>query len=307
VHSYIHEYLRRLRLLAWNEREQRPRAFLRIYIFLIAYTTIFISIPILVAPSGDSLFRSALLRTILTLCVTGLLFGAATYIDKRPIHTFGLEIDRHWGVDALVGLIIGGAIPTVATVLGLLGGWITVSEIAYTPTVTYFRDLGFAIVITGGIAVVEELVFRGYVLSNALEGLDFRWLSQPMTIATALGLSALLFALTHPAPELVNSLHFLSAGLLLGLAYLLSGQLGLPIGIHAGFNFVSAYVFPTAANPSFAVISLSVTGHEWLIAQTGLIQTGLQIPAAFAMISYLWWRTGSYSTSTDIKSKLETR
>lgn len=128
-----------------------------------------------------------------------------------------------------------------------------------------------------------------------------------MTIATALGLSALLFALTHPAPELANGLHFLSAGLLLGLAYLLSGQLALPIGIHAGFNFVSAYVFPTAADPSFAVISLSATGPNWLISQTGLIQTGLQIPAALAMVCYLWWRTGSYSISADITSRLKTR
>ncbi|WP_161625240.1 CPBP family intramembrane glutamic endopeptidase [Halosimplex carlsbadense] len=307
MHSYLREYLRRLRVLAWNKREQRLRAFLRIYIFLIAYTIIFISIPVLVAPSGDTLFRSALLRTILTVCVIGLLFGAATYVDKRPIRSFGLEINRRWGVDALVGLIIGSAIPTVATVLGLLGGWITVGEIVYTPTATYLRDLGFAIVITVGIAVVEELVFRGYILSNAIEGLDFRWLSQPVTIATALGLSALLFALTHPAPELANGLHFLSAGLFLGLAYLLSGQLALPIGIHAGFNFVSAYVFPTAADPSFAVISLSTTGPDWLISQTGLIQAGLQIPAALAIVCYLWWRTGSYSISADITSRLKTR
>ncbi|WP_171006614.1 CPBP family intramembrane glutamic endopeptidase [Halalkalirubrum salinum] len=237
----------------------------------------------------------------------GLLFGAATYIDKRPIHTYGLQIDRRWGVDVLVGLIIGGAIPTVATVLGLLGGWITAGEAVYTPTATYVRDLGFAIVITVGIAAVEELVFRGYILSNAIEGLDFRWLSQPVTIATALGLSALLFALIHPAPELVNGLHFLSAGLLLGLAYLLSGQLALPIGIHAGFNFVSAYVFPTAADPSFAVISLSTTGPNWLISQTGLIPTALQIPAALVMISYLWWRAGTHSISIDITSKLKIR
>ncbi|MFC4452057.1 MULTISPECIES: CPBP family intramembrane glutamic endopeptidase [Halobacteriales] len=270
---------------------------------MIAYTIIFISIPVLVAPSGDSLFRSALLRTILTVCVIGLLFGAATYIDKRPIRSFGLEIDGRWGVDALVGLIIGGAIPTVATVLGLVGGWMTVSGVEYTPTATYLRDLGFAIVITVGIAIVEELVFRGYVLSNAIEGLNFRWLSQPVRVGTALGLSALLFALTHPAPELVNGLHFLCAGLLLGLAYLCSGQLALPIGIHAGFNFVSAYVFPTAADPSVAVLSLTVHGPSWLTGQTGFIPLVLQFPAALAIIGYIWWQTGDFGISPTVKSR----
>jgi membrane protease YdiL (CAAX protease family) len=235
--------------------------------------------------------------------VIGLLFVVANYIDKRSIHTYGLEIDRRWGVDALVGLIIGGTIPTVATVLGLFGGWITIGETAYTATAAYFRDFGFAIVITLGIAVVEELVFRGYILSNAVEGLDFEWLPQHLTVATALGLSALLFAITHPAPKFVNGFHFLSAGLLLGLAYLLSGQLALPIGIHAGFNFVSAYVFPTVADPSFAVLSLTVQGPSWLAGQTGLIPLVLQFPAAFALLWYIWWRTGDLDIYTTVKSR----
>lgn len=236
----------------------------------------------------------------------GLLLGAAAYLDRRPVHAFGLEIDQHWVIDAIVGLTIGGAIPTAAA-LGFFGGWITVGETGYALTVTYLRDLGLAIVITVGIAVVEELVFRGYVLTNAIEGLDLRWLSQPVTIATAWGVSALLFAFMHPAPQLVDGLHFLSAGFLLGLAYLLSGQLGLPIGIHAGFNFVSAYVFSTPSEPSVIVISLAVTGPAWLTGQTGLIQTGLQIPAALAMMGYLWWRTGNIGISSNIKAKLKHR
>ncbi|MFC7006867.1 CPBP family glutamic-type intramembrane protease [Halalkalicoccus salilacus] len=84
------------------------------------------------------------------------------------------------------------------------------------------------------IAVVEELVFRGYVLTNALEGLDLRGVSTTTTIVGAWSVSGLLFAFVHPAPTLVAGLHFLSSGLLLGLAYLVSGQLGLPIGSTPG-------------------------------------------------------------------------
>lgn len=78
-------------------------------------------------------------------------------------------------------------------------------------------------------------------------------------------------------------MHFLGAGFLLGLAYLLSGQLALPIGIHAGFNFVSGYVLPMASDQSLAIGPLSVSGPPWLAGQTGLIQTGLQIPAAIGI------------------------
>lgn len=272
--------------------------------FLLLYLVIFVSIPVLVAPTGNSLLRSAMLRVLLVCCTGGLMLGAATYLDKRSINEFGLEIDRRWVIDVIVGLAIGGAIPAVATVLGFAGGWIAVGELGYTPTIAYLQDIGLAIVITVGIAVVEELVFRGYVLTNALEGLNLHRISQPSTIATAWGASALLFAVSHPASALINGFHFLSAGLLLGLAYLLSGQIGLPIGIHAGFNFVSTYVFPTAADPSVAVLSLTVHGPSWLIGRTGLIQTGLQLPAALAILAYIWWRAGNLGISPVIESKL---
>lgn len=204
----------------------------------------------------------------------------------------------------LAGFGIGGSIPTVAVTLGVLGGWITIDGTGYSLTASYLRDVGLAIVIIMGIAMVEELVFRGYVLTNALEGLDLRWVSATTTIVGAWGVSVLLFAFTHPAPTLVAGLHFLGAGLLLGLAYLVSGQLGLPIGIHAGFNFVSGYVFPIASDPSATVIALSVSGPAWLTGQTGLIQTGLQLPAALILMGWVWFQTGHLGISPTIKSKL---
>lgn len=305
MHPYIHEYFRRLRLLSWNEREQRLRALLRVNVFVIVYAIVFISLPILVSPPGDELFRSAVLRVLLLCCTIGLVVGAAIYLDKRPVQGYGLELDRGWMSDLLAGLVIGGAIPTVAVTLGVVGGWITVVETGYSMRGSYLHNVGLAIVIIMSIAVVEELVFRGYVLTNALEGLDLRWTSETTTIAGAWSVSALLFAFTHPAPTLVDGLHFLGAGFLLGLAYLVSGQLGLPIGIHAGFNFVSGYVFPIASDPSVTIIALSVSGPPWLTGQTGLIQAGLQLPAALVMMGWVWFQTGHLGISPTIKSKLK--
>ena len=304
MYSYINEYFRRLRLLAWNEREQRPRSLVRVGLFLILYGSLFLTLPNLVWPSGDSLLRSATLRVLLVCCTFGLLFGAATYLDKRPVCSFGLRITRRWVSDALAGAIIGGTIPVVAVALGVFGGWITVGNPGYTLTSTYFQDIRLAIVITVGIAIAEELVFRGYVLTNVIEGLDFRWLSGTTTVFVAWSVSALLFGLAHPAPNVGAGIHFLSAGFLLGLAYLLSGQLGLPIGIHAGFNFVSGYVVPMSPDQSLVVVPLSVSGPVWLTSQTGLIQTGLQVPAALGIVGYLWWRTGRVGVATRIRSTL---
>jgi membrane protease YdiL (CAAX protease family) len=305
MHPYIPEYFRRLRLLAWNKREQRPRSLIRIGLFLILYAALFLTLPNLIWPSGDSLLRSATLRVLFVCCTLGLLLGAATYLDKRPVRSFGVRITRRWASDALVGAIIGGTIPIVAVGLGIIGGWITVGEPRYILTSTYLQNIGLVIVITVSIAIAEELVFRGYVPTNAIEGLDLRRLSGTTTLLAAWSVSALLFGLVHSTPTLVAGIHFLSAGLLLGLAYLLSGQLGLPIGIHTGFNFVSGYVVPLTSDQSLIIIPLSVSGPAWLTGQTGLIQTGLQIPAALGILGYFWWRTGRVGVAPRIRSKLD--
>ncbi|QOS13487.1 Abi/CAAX domain protein (plasmid) [Haloferax gibbonsii] len=302
---YIREYLRRLRLLSWNEREQRLRTLLRVYVFMTVYAIVSVSLPILIDPPGDGLFHSAVLRVLLVCCTIGLLIGAAIYLDKRPLEEYGLEPNRGWIFDLFAGLVIGGTIPTGSVLLGVAGGWITVGGTGYTLTAIFLRDVSLAVVIITGIAVVEELVFRGYVLTNAVEGMDLQWVSETTTIATAWSVSALLFAIAHPAPTLVAGLHFLSAGLLLGFAYLVSGQLGLPIGIHAGFNFVSGYVFPIASGSSVTIIALSVGGPAWLTGQTGLIQTGLQVLAALLIMGWVWFQTGHLGISPTIKSKLK--
>lgn len=303
MHSYVREYFRRLRLLAWNETEQRPRAFLRIYLFFVAYTIIFVAIPQLIAPSGSGLPRTAGLRVVLAISTVGLLFGAARFLDRKPVHTFGFDVDRQWMIDGVVGVLVGIAIPIIATLVGLAGGWLTLVEVGNTPTESFLRDIGFAIVVTGCIAVVEETVYRGYILTNAIEGLDLRWLSPPIAIVSAWGISALLFALAHPAPTLIDGFHFLGAGFLLGLTYLLTGQLGLPIGLHAGFNFGSGYLFSTAQNSSVAIIRLATDGPAWLTGQTGLVQTSLLVPAAFSIWGYIWWCSRSIGISPSINVK----
>lgn len=303
MHPYIHEYFRRLRLLSWNRREQRLRALPRACIFIITYTVVFIAIPAVVVITGDELVRSALLRLLLLGGTISLIIGAAIYMDKRPVREYGLNIDRHWMIDLLIGFIIGGTIPLGAVLVGIMGGWIGVKNVEYGLTATFLRDIGLALIMVMSIAVTEELVFRGYVLTNATEGLRFRWIPQPMAIATAWGVSALAFALIHPAPRLVDGFHFLGAGSLLGLAYLLTGQLGLPIGIHAGFNFISGYVLPLGSDLSVTVVSLSVGGPKWLTGQTGLVHTGFVFLAALALLGELWIRADRLGIDSTLKSK----
>jgi len=79
--------------------------------------------------------------------------------------------------------------------------------------------------------VTEEILLRGIV---------FRWLEELGGSWLALVLSALLFGFLHaanPNATLVSSLSIaLAAGVLLGGAYMLTRNLWLAIGLHAGWN-----------------------------------------------------------------------
>jgi len=79
-------------------------------------------------------------------------------------------------------------------------------------------------------AGVEELLFRGVLMADLLRA---PWLSTPI----AVGLSALIFALAHYVRTVKRRWTFpghVALGLLLCIAYLGTGNLWLPAGLHAG-------------------------------------------------------------------------
>lgn len=86
--------------------------------------------------------------------------------------------------------------------------------------------------------VTEEILLRGII---------FRWLEEFGGSWFALALSALLFGFLHagnPNATLVSSLSIaLAAGVLLGGAYMLTRNLWLAIGLHAGWNVTQGLVW----------------------------------------------------------------
>jgi membrane protease YdiL (CAAX protease family) len=86
--------------------------------------------------------------------------------------------------------------------------------------------------------VTEEILLRGIV---------FRWLEEFGGSWFALALSALIFGFLHagnPNATLISSLSIaLAAGVLLGGAYMLTRNLWLAIGLHAGWNVTQGLVW----------------------------------------------------------------
>lgn len=189
----------------------------------------------------------------------------------------GLEGRRAGELAPRPGLLAGGvalALVTLALVLGaaaLTGSVHLDRPAAWWPALA--GSLAFAI--KGG--VVEELFYRG-ILLRAGERCLGGWL--------ALALSAVFFGVAHvgtPGATVWTTIALVvTAGLTLGAAYLATGSLWLPIGIHFGWNLGQALVgVPVSGQVSPGPFSTTVTGPD---AVTG----GAYGPEASAVTVVLW-------------------
>jgi membrane protease YdiL (CAAX protease family) len=127
------------------------------------------------------------------------------------------------------GALVFSAIVGVAALLGVYQAY------GFSPAEDWLPIL----VTTGLMAgVTEEIMLRGIV---------FRWLEELGGSWVALVLSALLFGFLHasnPNATLISSLSIaLAAGVLLGGAYMLTRNLWLAIGLHAGWNVTQSLIW----------------------------------------------------------------
>jgi uncharacterized protein len=111
-------------------------------------------------------------------------------------------------------------------------------------------------------AVFEELLFRAVL---------FRIVEQVCGTSIALIASALVFGILHganPSATLFSDVAIaLEAGILLAVAFVLTRNLWLAIGIHTGWNFAEGSLFGAHISgtvPTYSVVHASLTGSELL-------------------------------------------
>ncbi|WP_069387124.1 CPBP family intramembrane glutamic endopeptidase [Cellulosimicrobium cellulans] len=161
---------------------------------------------------------------------------------------------RHAVREALLGAAIGLAFVVVsASVVAALGGYtFRVADVDVLDVVVPI------VTVMLGVAVTEELMFRGFGL-QALERLLGSWVALPVT--------ALFFGLVHllnPGATPWTALAIaIEAGGLLGAAFLWRRNLWFVIGLHLAWN------------ATVALLGLPVSGH----AEPGLLVADVSGPA----------------------------
>lgn len=155
------------------------------------------------------------------------------------------------------GLLWGAGLFTLAFGLLVVFGYYRVTGSNGWAGVPIFLSLS---ILSG---VMEELIFRAVVYRLVQEWLG-TWI--------ALLISALLFGavhLTNPNASLVAGLAIaIEAGLLLALAYQVTGRVWVPIGLHLAWNFTQGGIFGVAISgttiPAQGLLSSVAQGPEWL-------------------------------------------
>lgn len=153
-------------------------------------------------------------------------------LRRQPLSAVGLRLDGKWLRQILYGTAFGSIQMLAVTALIYAAGGVAFS---FDPA------HGLAALVCGAwvfawVALLEELLFRGFVFQRLVDGIG---------APTALLLTAALFAIAHwgnpgmeGTTEVWASIDTALGGILLGLAYLRTGSLALPIGIHFGWNWI---------------------------------------------------------------------
>jgi len=231
---------------------------------------------------------------LLATLVAAVLLGA-WLIDRRPVTEYGLSFDRGWLRSFAVGAAVATAVNAGTLAVALGAGWATVEGVTRGAGPVSF--LPAFVVVFAYVAVAaawEEFVFRGAMLQNLAEGADGyvpRWLAVGVALLASTAIFAFMHSgkVTHPS----QGGYYAVAGLVLGGAYVLSGDLALPTGFHVFYNFTMSAVFGLGASQDTPeLLAVTVVGPTFWIGEEGVLRMGFAAVGGLLLLAYIRRRAG---------------
>lgn len=235
-----------------NHDEQRLRAGWRIFLQFILFMLLVLGLMIAknVLTVGSLKLYDALLMGsagIFSVWVASRLW------DKRSLKGYGLEQSRIWFKELGLGLLFGLIAMGLIFVIQWSAGWIEITGYGWEratslPYFVWFMSYFIAMIIVG---FYEELIFRGYQIINLMEGIRSETITLFQSALIAVLISSVIFGLLHagnPNATVISTVNIIFAGVMLAVPFLVTGRLGLSVGIHISWNFVQGGLFGFAVS-----------------------------------------------------------
>lgn len=226
-----------------SERQLRSGWWILIFFLLLAL----LLLPIILLAQQAEKGVSIGLQAILIAAVSGI----CQILRRRPLEELLGRIDLGWFRDLAIGGLIGTMLMLIpALFLGITGlvSW------QWNPAGS--SSLSSGLLLFAGVAIAEELLFRGFIFQRLLTGIG-TWPAQLVVAA--------FFLMTHlnnpgmtGGVKTLASINIFLASILFGLAFLRTRSLAMPLGIHFIANWIQG-----------GLLGFGVSGTD---------QTGLFIP-----------------------------
>ncbi|MEX2402833.1 MAG: CPBP family intramembrane glutamic endopeptidase [Balneolales bacterium] len=249
-----------------NPRESRIRAGWRLLIQALAFLFLLLFSYLLLSDYVSENIMLVWVSVVATLSV----WFAARILDFRRLKEYGLDFNEIWLRQFLVGFGLGaGAMAAIFLIYLVMGwveflgfGWQRFQNGSFTLS---FLSYFFAMCSVG---YYEELWSRGYQTRNLAEGLNFQRFKPEQAVLGAILLTAAFFGMLHawnPHATVLSTVVITLAGIMFAVPYVITGQLGISIGLHISWNFFQGGVFgfPVSglSNPS-SILQVRTTGPE---------------------------------------------
>lgn len=200
----------------------------------------------------------------------GSIWIAARLLDRRAVTDYGISFDYRWSKDFVVGSLMALMAVSIIFFIEWWLGWLRIVGYGWNTT-PHFSFVGPFLSSLSAMLLVgfyEEWFSRGYQLLNLAEGLRYPSLGDRTAIAIATLTTSTLFGLLHffnPNATVIAILNIVLAGIVLAIPYILTGRLGLSVGLHFSWNFTQG-----------AIYDLPVSGTQ---LDTSLLHTAQKGPA----------------------------
>ena len=175
------------------------------------------------------------------------------FVDKEPFINLGFHT-KHRRNDFIIGFVIGALI-----MLGAYSLLLGIHEIHFKKIVIDYTEILISIFLFIAVAIVEEVLLRGYILRNLM--LSFNKY-------IALIVSSTLFSLMHafnPNIDLFSLFGLFIAGLLLGISYIHTKNLWFPIALHLSWNLFQTLIgFNVSGQDFYSLVEFSIEKNNLL-------------------------------------------
>ena len=194
-------------------------------------------------------FFQTFVMSVFHLFATVVVLGFFMYvIDGEPFMNLGLRIRKKLK-DIIIGLFTG--------LLVMISGYsvlLRLGEINYLKTSFDFANLTLTVGTFILVSIIEEILFRGYILRNLMYSFNKYF---------ALLFSSILFSLMHsfnPNMDWFSFLDLFLAGILLGVSYIYTKNLWFPIALHFSWNFFqSLFGFNVSGQDFYSLIEFNIS------------------------------------------------